>query len=143
MEFLVGLFFGIIVGIIGTYLIVKRDNLSKTVRGYELKIRDLEDEYQQKLKDSKDRSEVVYPKISATEDYQEPIEAKVEGLGKSYNISEIRNNNPSAYKSWTTQDDLRLVELYKEGKSIEELASELGRQTGGIRSRLRKLEQIE
>jgi len=231
VEFALGLLLGIILGIVGAYFILKKDTLNKTVKNYELKIRNLEDEYHQKLKDSKDRSldgsravikgkiaeqfapllpgfsylpsdarfigdpidyivfkgytelkdkkgriddleivlidvktgkaslsalqeaiakavkdkrvrfEVVRPNISDTENYQLQTEDK--DSDKSYSVSEIRNNSPNAYKGWTPQEDVQLVELYKKGKSIEELASEFGRQTGGITSRLRKLGEIE
>ena len=45
-----------------------------------------------------------------------------------------------AYAPWTKKDDDYLVELYKEGKSIKELMEIFGRNSGAIRSRLRKLQ---
>ena len=45
----------------------------------------------------------------------------------------------NAYSKWQPEDDKRLIELYKEGLSIQELARLFGRNVGAIRSRLSKL----
>ena len=46
---------------------------------------------------------------------------------------------PRAYESWSSEEDERLKEMQRAGRSISELASNIGRQPGAIRSRLRKL----
>lgn len=49
---------------------------------------------------------------------------------------------PNAYAPWTAEDDKRLERLYAEGKSVQDLAATFGRNNGGIKSRLRKLNLI-
>ena len=44
---------------------------------------------------------------------------------------------------WAKEEEQRLIEEFKEGLSLEEIAEKHGRTSGGIRSRLRKLELIE
>jgi RecQ family ATP-dependent DNA helicase len=61
------------------------------------------------------------------------------GKIKSYSVTEIRSKCPSAYEKWTEAQEQKLINEYKNGKTISELAKLLGRQTGGIRSRLNKL----
>jgi len=58
---------------------------------------------------------------------------------KTYSIVNIRQKHSRAYEPWSKYDDERLRKLYKEGLNINQLASEFQRQTGGIRSRLKKL----
>lgn len=59
---------------------------------------------------------------------------------KAYCIAEIRLKHPNAYMVWHTKDDQRLLKL-SQFKGIEELAQIMGRQPGGIRSRLHKLKE--
>ncbi|MBP3740902.1 MAG: hypothetical protein J6I41_07295 [Bacteroidales bacterium] len=49
---------------------------------------------------------------------------------------------PNAYAPWSTEDDKLLGELYESGKTIDELTKLFGRNSGGIKSRLRKLNLI-
>ena len=49
---------------------------------------------------------------------------------------------PNAYAPWTAEDDKRLERLYAKGKSVQDLAATFGRNNGGIKSRLRKLNLI-
>ena len=58
---------------------------------------------------------------------------------KTYGIADIRKKHSRAYDSWSKEDDERLRKRYKDGLTINQLASEFQRQTGGIRSRLKKL----
>ncbi|MBP5772093.1 MAG: hypothetical protein J6W75_12220 [Bacteroidaceae bacterium] len=60
-------------------------------------------------------------------------------FNKTYTLKEIRSKYPNAYCAWTKEDDDRLVALYKQGKSIKELAIIFQRKHGAITSRLRKL----
>ena len=55
----------------------------------------------------------------------------------------VRKDHPNAYRSWTPTDEKSLIQLFKEGKTIEALSLLLGRQPGGIRSRLAKLGLIK
>lgn len=56
-------------------------------------------------------------------------------------IEEVRELHPAAYKSWTEEEESELVDLVREGKTADEIAVQLGRQPGGIRSRIRRLEE--
>lgn len=57
----------------------------------------------------------------------------------AYSMSEIRKRFPNAYKPWSKDDDEKLLRLYREGKSINELTLLFKRKEGGILSRIRKL----
>jgi hypothetical protein len=54
-------------------------------------------------------------------------------------LSEIRVRYPNAYERWSPSDDARLMAGHREGRSIEELAGEFGRQPSAIEARLVKL----
>ncbi|MBI5284044.1 MAG: hypothetical protein HY874_03035 [Chloroflexi bacterium] len=54
-------------------------------------------------------------------------------------LEAIRRAHPRAYEAWTPQEEAHLRGLFAEGKSIPEIAADLGRQTGGVDSRLRRL----
>ena len=54
-------------------------------------------------------------------------------------ITDIRKKHLRAYEPWSKEEDERLSKRYKDGLTINQLASEFQRQTGGIRSRLKKL----
>jgi len=58
---------------------------------------------------------------------------------KSYSIVDIQKKFPTAYEKWTNEEEQRLINGYNNGKTIKELSELLGRQQGGIRSRLKKL----
>jgi len=62
--------------------------------------------------------------------------------GRSYDVEEIRHDHPRAYEKWSTEEDGRLSELCRSGKSVREIAKSLHRQEGSIRSRLAKLNLI-
>jgi hypothetical protein len=56
---------------------------------------------------------------------------------KAYDVDAIRAEYPAAYARWTPEEDERLLEERDRGRTVDELADLLGRQPGGIRSRLR------
>lgn len=58
---------------------------------------------------------------------------------KAYSVVEIQKKYSSAYEKWTKEDEQKLINEYNNGKTINELSKLLGRQHGGIRSRLKKL----
>ncbi|MCY3905466.1 MAG: DNA helicase RecQ [Caldilineaceae bacterium] len=62
-----------------------------------------------------------------------------ERVKPAYNVEEIRRQHPKAYAKWSSEDDERLKEMYAAGTGVAELARHFGRNTGAIRSRLRKL----
>lgn len=59
---------------------------------------------------------------------------------KSYSVEEIRLVHTEAYKKWDSAEDLKLTNLFNEGKKVEEIADLLGRNNGSITSRLKRLE---
>jgi ATP-dependent DNA helicase PIF1 len=71
-----------------------------------------------------------------------PIIEKAE-TPKTFSVENIRIKHPSAYKKWTPDEDARLTDGFHAGKSRALLAEMLGREAGGIRSRLRKLGLVE
>lgn len=54
-------------------------------------------------------------------------------------IEMVREKSSQAYQRWTVDEESRLRELFNGGTPVPQIASELGRQTGAIRSRLAKL----
>lgn len=51
----------------------------------------------------------------------------------------LREKHPQAYRPWTDEEEERLKKMFERGKQMKELCEKLGRQPGGIRSRLKKL----
>lgn len=62
---------------------------------------------------------------------------------KRYDLNNIRQKFPKAYAKWSTGEDIKLENEFKNGKSIEELSDSFQRKPGGIRSRLIKLNLIK
>ena len=58
-------------------------------------------------------------------------------------LEKVREKHPSAYKKWTADEEAGLIIGFREGKSTAALSEMLGRDSGGINSRLRKLGLIE
>jgi hypothetical protein len=54
-------------------------------------------------------------------------------------IEETRKQFPNAYRGWTSEQEALLTELYKGGAGKDDLIQQLGRQPGGIETRLRHL----
>lgn len=63
--------------------------------------------------------------------------------GKSYSVEEIRHDHPRAYEKWSAEEDAQITELFRSGKSVQEIAAILNRQAGAIQSRLAKLNLVE
>jgi hypothetical protein len=69
-----------------------------------------------------------------------PIEARTEREPqKSYDVETIRRGHAQAYAPWTAEDESELKRRFQAGEKVAAIASALGRQQGGIRSRLKKL----
>ena len=56
------------------------------------------------------------------------------------NQPDLFANHPRAYSKWSPEEDAYLTELQEAGVSIKEICSILHRNSGAIRSRMRKLE---
>ena len=66
---------------------------------------------------------------------------KFDKTQKAYSVSEIRNTHQNAYRPWEEVEELRLINLRNEGKTIKEIGNILGRNKGAISSRLRKIRE--
>jgi hypothetical protein len=64
---------------------------------------------------------------------------KKEEVNVPSKLADLRKKHPNAYRSWDKDQDDRLEKLYKDGKSIEEIANDLKRSYTSIESRLVKL----
>ena len=74
--------------------------------------------------------------ISAIQlDYQHPDSH----TAPSYSIASIRAEHPAAYERWSEDEEDLLRRRTSEGASVPTLCAELGRQPGGVKSRLLKL----
>jgi hypothetical protein len=58
-------------------------------------------------------------------------------------LEELKEKYPNAYEPWTADDDKKLTNLYRKGKTVKQLTEVFGRQPGAIEARLNKLELIE
>lgn len=58
-------------------------------------------------------------------------------------LEKIREKHAQAYKKWTPEEEGEVIAAFKSGKSIKEISTQTGRQTGGIRARLIKLGLID
>ncbi|MFK4086837.1 hypothetical protein ACI2LF_22200 [Kribbella sp. NPDC020789] len=54
-------------------------------------------------------------------------------------IKAARRNHPNAFRPWTAADEQLLTEMFRGGAGKRELIDALGRQEGGIATRLRGL----
>jgi len=66
-------------------------------------------------------------------------EAKKDEKEKMYSLEKVRVENPNAYRAWSEEEETKLQKLFNKGVQMKEIAETLGRQPGGIRSRLKKL----
>jgi len=60
-------------------------------------------------------------------------------LPPAYSVEQIRREYPKAYMKWTKEEDECLARLYRDGKTVSQLAGIFQRQPGAIRSRLHHL----
>jgi uncharacterized protein (DUF433 family) len=58
--------------------------------------------------------------------------------GAVYSLDEIRADHPKAFAKWDSDEDARLVELFKSSKSFIEISEELKRTVGAVKARLIK-----
>lgn len=62
---------------------------------------------------------------------------------RTLTLEERRKKHPNAYAPWTEEKDNELEVLYCEGKTTKELTTIFGRNSGAIRSRIKKLQLKE
>jgi hypothetical protein len=58
-------------------------------------------------------------------------------------IEKARKTHPNAFRQWSPDDEHTLVEMYNNGATLDRLIETLGRQEGGIITRLRGLGLLE
>ena len=58
---------------------------------------------------------------------------------KIYSLERIRAEHPHVYRAWSSEEETKLQKLFNRGIQMREMVETLGRQPGGIRSRLKKL----
>ncbi|WP_113698814.1 SANT/Myb-like DNA-binding domain-containing protein [Nonomuraea lactucae] len=63
----------------------------------------------------------------------------IELVGKGPTLEQLRQKHPRAYEPWTPDEEQQLIDLYTSGSKPAAIAKQLQRQSGAIRSRLRKL----
>ncbi len=54
-------------------------------------------------------------------------------------IKRIVQRHPRAYEKWTHDEELRVAELYKLGKTLREIAASVQRQPSAVKNRLDRL----
>ncbi|MBP6889042.1 MAG: AAA family ATPase [Candidatus Moranbacteria bacterium] len=54
-------------------------------------------------------------------------------------LEKVRRAHARAYRPWTNEEEEELKKLFNRGKLVKEIAIVLGRQIGGVRSRIKKL----
>lgn len=60
---------------------------------------------------------------------------------KSYCIADVRKTYRNAYKAWTTAEEEQVLAMLVDGRSINRISETLGRNPGGIISRIRKIRE--
>lgn len=60
-------------------------------------------------------------------------------MDNSYSVENIRKKHRNAYQPWTAEEEAELIGYSKQGLKDAEIAQKLGRQIGGIKSRLEKI----
>lgn len=58
-------------------------------------------------------------------------------------MTKIKNEYPEAYKPWDEKQEQSILNLFDQGKTLDEIAKIMKRQPSGIRSRLQKLGKIK
>lgn len=53
-------------------------------------------------------------------------------------LAKMRENFPNAYKPWLKLEDKLLLDAWEKGNKVKEMATQMGRHEGSIRSRLKK-----
>ena len=100
------------------------------------------------FKDLYDVSKVVYKKTGS--EFEDNIHSYYVNPGKSLEQKKsLISNGEASYEpknvgnAWTAQEEAKLLQLYRTGKPVDEIAQTLERKVGGIKARLVKLGEIE
>lgn len=58
---------------------------------------------------------------------------------KAYSVKTIREKRANAYRAWSAEEDEDMMDRYRAGDRVADIAALLGRNLGAIRSRLKKI----
>ncbi|MFS0883476.1 GIY-YIG nuclease family protein [Virgibacillus sp. 6R] len=94
-------------------------------------------------KEWKNKTEISMVKNSKKDNKLTKKKQKKYEETKSYSVEEIRKEFKNAYKPWTPEEESILKSYFSQGLSFEDIAQNMHRKVGGIRSRLIKLKLIE
>ena len=91
---------------------------------------------------SKDEKQTTNTVSKSMPPVKKTTRSNVEGE-KIYNVEKIRENYKNAYQPWTEDLDMELTSMYCKGISLQEMAKHFNRNSGAIKSRIKKLELVE
>ncbi|MSP12083.1 MAG: DNA helicase RecQ [Chloroflexi bacterium] len=74
---------------------------------------------------------------------QSPPEERPSSPTYQEQLQAVQVQYPKAYAPWEAEEEVQLATLYREGRHVNEIAAALQRQTGAIRSRLRRLGLVD
>lgn len=98
---------------------------------------DLEDEDMEKLaKGLFAKYKQLHPETAQT---KRPKTSKTSIAPKSTHMQQLKGKYENAYNKWTDDDEALLKRYHSEGKTNAEISGLLRRNTGAVRSRLKKL----
>jgi DNA-binding NarL/FixJ family response regulator len=58
-------------------------------------------------------------------------------------LDEVQQLHPRAYEKWADEEDAHLTQLFRSGKTVQQIAKTLQRQPSAIGSRLKKLDVVQ
>jgi ATP-dependent DNA helicase PIF1 len=58
---------------------------------------------------------------------------------RAYVVADVRKTHAKAYARWTADEEKELATRFKAGEKVKDIAERLGRERGGVSSRLKKL----
>ena len=96
------------------------------------------------LTDNMDIRRLAYISEKDMKRLRKYLKAYKQLLGEpTYSIEACRIDHPNVYMPWTQEDDDKLEQLFREGKTTKELSEIFRCKQGAIRSRVKKLELKE
>ncbi len=103
--------------------------------------RSLDGELRQRSADAYDRNRKTIELWQKEEEERKKNPPKVEKPKSSSwadRLENMRKDYPNAYKSWTEEEDVKLVKLFGAENTVKQISNLMGRHPGSIRARLKK-----
>ncbi len=103
--------------------------------------RNLDIELRARSKDAFDRNRKTIDLWNIQEEERKkapPKPAAKKGSSWADRLDTMRKDYPNAYKSWTEEDDIKLVKLFGAENTVKQMSNLMGRHPGSIRARLKK-----